>query len=175
GRQSSLEDKAFMVYALTESGDSDARFVNELFSRRGELQPYGRALLALTLKIRRDESRARQLAGEIENSATANQYEAYWESKREQMLHFSEANAIDARAVSRKALSRIDPQSQMLPRVARWLVGNRRNGYYWDSTKQTAFAIYGLVDYVKASKELSPDYTVEVYLNGQQLATKRVT
>src|SRR5262249_5003144 len=91
------------------------------------------------------------------------------------MLDFSEVNDTEATAMSVKALARISPQSNLLPRAARWLVGNRRNAYYWDSTKQTAFAIYGLVDYVKVSKELSPDYTVEVYLNGQQLATKRVT
>jgi len=54
-------------------------------------------------------------------------------------------------------------------------VANRRNGYYWDSTKHTAFAIFALTDYLKASRELSADYTVDVYLNGEQVLTKRVT
>src|SRR2546429_4193147 len=55
--------------------------------------------------------------------------------------------------------------SDLLPKAARWLVKNRRNGYYWLSTKETAFAIYGLTDYLKVSKELSPDYSFEIYLN----------
>jgi len=61
-----------------------------------------------------------------------------------------------------------------LPKVARWLVKNRQNGYYWLSTKETAFAIYGLTDYLKVSHELSPDYSFEIYLNGAQVALQHV-
>jgi uncharacterized protein YfaS (alpha-2-macroglobulin family) len=53
-------------------------------------------------------------------------------------------------------------------------VKNRRNGHYWLSTKETAFAIYGLTDYLKVSKELSPDYSFEVYLNGVKIAGQHV-
>jgi hypothetical protein len=53
-------------------------------------------------------------------------------------------------------------------------VKNRRNGYYWLSTKETAFAIYGLTDYLKVSKELSPDYSFEVYLNGVKVGGQHV-
>jgi alpha-2-macroglobulin len=73
-----------------------------------------------------------------------------------------------------KALAQIKPDSNLLPKVARWLVKNRNNGYYWLSTKETAFAIYGLTDYLKVSHELSPDYTFEVYLNGAQIASQHV-
>ena len=54
------------------------------------------------------------------------------------------------------------------------MVHNRTNGYYWRSTKETAFAIYGLSDYLKVSKELSPDYTFEVYLNGIKVAGQHI-
>ncbi len=73
-----------------------------------------------------------------------------------------------------KALSQINPGSSLLPKAARWLVKNRRNGYYWLSTKETAFAIYGLTDYLKVSKELSPDYNFEVYLNGEKVAGQHI-
>lgn len=63
----------------------------------------------------------------------------------------------------------------MLPNVARWLVSNRRNSHFWSSTKDTAFAILGLIDYLKISKELSADYEFEVYLNGENVLTQRVS
>ena len=66
-----LETRAFMVYALEESGGSDSRHVEMVFSERGNLQPYGRALLALTFKQRKDEKRAREVAAEIERTATS--------------------------------------------------------------------------------------------------------
>ena len=80
----------------------------------------------------------------------------------------------EATSLSLKALSQINPGSDLLPKAARWLVKNRRNGYYWLSTKETAFAIYGLTDYLKVSKELSPDYSFEVYLNGAKVGGEHV-
>src|SRR5262245_11548625 len=162
-----------MIYALTASGDTGAGAVNDLFARRNELQPYGRALLALTLKLRGDDGRSRQVAHEIESSANSNEFEAHWDSERRPMLDFSERDDLEATSLSLKALSQILPTSAVSPRTAKWLLANRRFGYYWDSTRQTAFAIFGLIDYIKVTKELAADYDVEVYLNGQQAAPAR--
>jgi hypothetical protein len=175
GKPIDPESRAFMIYSLNASGETDARYVNDLFNSRSGLQPYGRALLALTLRARNDESRARQVAGEIESSARTNDFESYWESKRRPMLDFTEDNSIEATALSLKALAQINPKSALLPKAARWLVDHREYGAYWNSTKDTAFAIFGLLDYVKVSQELSPDYTVEVYLNNESVLTKRIT
>lgn len=170
-----LETRAFMVYAMEESGGSDNHHLEKIYSERGNLQPYGRALLALSLKQRKDDKRAREVANEIERTATSDSFYTSWESRRKAMLDFAEQNDTEATALSLKALSKIKPDSQLLPRVARWLVSNRRNSHYWSSTKDTAFAIFGLIDYLKVSKELSPDYDLEVYLNGENVLTQRVS
>ncbi|HLN99210.1 MAG TPA: MG2 domain-containing protein [Pyrinomonadaceae bacterium] len=175
GTQIDLETRAFMVYALEDSGGSDGALVEKIFGERGSLQPYGRALLALTLKHRKDEKRARDVAAEIERTVSMDDFSAHWESHRKAMLDFAESNDTEATALSLKALARIKPDSSILPRVARWLVANRRNGFYWDSTKDTAFAIFGLIDYLKMSRELSPDYDVEVYLNGENVLTEHIS
>jgi uncharacterized protein YfaS (alpha-2-macroglobulin family) len=170
-----LETRAYMVYALEESGGVDSNQLEKVFGERGNLQPYGRALLALTLKHRKDDKRARDVAAEIERTATVDSFAAGWESHRKAMLDFSESNDTEATALSLKALARIKPDSALLPKVARWLVSNRRNSFYWSSTKDTAFAIFGLIDYLKVSRELSPDYDVEVYLNGENVLTQHVS
>lgn len=170
-----LETRSFMVYALEESGGSESRHLEKVFSDRGNLQPYGRALLALALKHRKDDKRAREVAAEIERTAIADSFSAHWESSRKAMLDFAEQNDTEATALSLKALAKIKPDSGLLPRVARWLVSNRRNSYYWESTKDTAFAILGLIDYLKVSRELSPDYDMEVYLNGENVLTQHVS
>ncbi|HSS20654.1 MAG TPA: MG2 domain-containing protein [Pyrinomonadaceae bacterium] len=174
GTRIDLETRAFMVFALEESGGSDQR-IEKIVSERDGLQPYGRALLALALKQRRDDKRARDVAAEIERSASVDDYVAHWESRRKAMLDFAETNDIEATALSLKALAQIKPDSPILPRVARWLVSSRPHGYYWESTKDTAFAIFGLIDYLKVSHELSPDYDVEVYLNGENVLTQHVS
>ena len=169
------ESRAYLVYAFTASGDAEARYVNDLFARRGDLQPYGKALLALSLKLLGDQGRAKQVADDLERSVRANDFDAHWESRRRPMLDFTETNDTEATAFAIKALAQINPQSPLLAKAARWLTGSRRNGHYWDSTKHTAFAIFALTDYLKVSRELSPDYSVEVYLNGEQVLSKRVT
>ncbi len=175
GKPIDPESRAYLIYALTVSGEADARYTNDLFAKRVDLQPYGRALLALALKQRGDGSRARQVAAEIERNARVTDFDAHWESRRRPMLDFNENNDLEATALSLKALAQISPQSALLAKAARWLVGNRRHGYYWDSTKHTAFAILALTDYLKVSRELSADYSVEVFLNGEPVLTKRVT
>ena len=169
-----LETRAFMVYALEESGGADKQLIEKIFSERGNLQPYGRALLALTLKLKKD-GRAKDVAAEIERTAISDNYSAHWESRRRAMLDFAEENDTEATALSLKALARAKPDSQLLSRVARWLVSQRRNSYYWESTKDTAFAIYGLIDYLKVSRELSPNYDLEVYLNGENVVTQHIS
>lgn len=175
GTQIDLETRAFMVYALQESGSADGHYVEKIASERGNLQPYGRALLALTLKQRKDDKRARDVAAEIERTVSADDFSAYWSSSRKPMLDFAETNDTEATALSLKALARIKPDSPVLAKVARWLVSNRPSGYYWNSTKDTAFAILGLIDYLKISRELSPDYDLEVYLNGENVLTQHVS
>ncbi|HEV8133669.1 MAG TPA: MG2 domain-containing protein [Pyrinomonadaceae bacterium] len=167
------ETRAYMIYAFTESGDGDVHFLDELYGKRNNLGSYGRALLALALEERKD-ARAQEVAKLIEGSAQQDEFEAHWQTAR--VNDYGRDVYLDAEAtsLSLKALSQINPGSYLLPKAARWLVKNRQNGYYWLSTKETAFAIYGLTDYLKVSKELSPDYTFEVYLNGVKVAGQHV-
>jgi uncharacterized protein YfaS (alpha-2-macroglobulin family) len=167
------ETRAYMIYAFTESGDGDIHFLDDLYGKRNNLGPYGRALLALALQERKD-GRANEVAKLIEGAAQQDEFEAHWQTAR--VNDYGRDVYLDAEAtsLSLKALSQINPGSSLLAKAARWLVKNRRNGYYWLSTKETAFAIYGLTDYLKVSKELSPDYSFEVYLNGEKVAGQHV-
>src|SRR5206468_12331021 len=130
-----LETRSFMVYALEESGGADNQQVEKIFGERGNLQPYGRALLALTFKLKKDEKRAKEIAAEIERRVIADNYSAHWESRRRAMLDFAEEDDTEATALSLKALARIKPNSELLPRVARWPVSDRRHSYYRESNK----------------------------------------
>jgi uncharacterized protein YfaS (alpha-2-macroglobulin family) len=167
------ETRAYMIYAYTESGESDGHYLEELYNKRGSLGPYGRALLALALQERKD-GRAKEIANTISGAAQKDEFEAHWQTARVNDYGRDIYLDAEATALSLKALAQIDPGNELLPKVARWLVKNRRNGYYWLSTKETAFAIYGLTDYLKVSKELSPDYSFEIYLNGTQVANQHV-
>jgi len=168
------ETRAYMIYALVQSGDADPRHLEQLYANHEKLQPYGRALLALALKQRGDE-RASEIAAEIEGSARVNDFDAHWETHRLNNYGRPLVLDIETTALSLRALARILPKTPLLPKAARWLVNNRRNGYFWSSTRETAFAIFGLSDYLKVSRELEPDYSFQVYVNGEQVLSQHVT
>ena len=167
--------RAFMIYALAESGEVDDHYIDKVFAERQNLQPYGRALLALALSLQKMDQRALEVAGEIERDAQVNTMTAYWKTNRPTRFDFGEEGQTEGTALSLKALVRLKPNSSLLPLAARWLVSERRNGYYWNSTKDTAFAIFGLIDYVKVSRELTPTYDLEVYVNGETVVAEHVT
>ena len=169
------ETRAFIVYVLAESGGVDNRHLDKLFGERNDLQPYGRAMLALALARQKMDQRANELASEIERNVQVTKSSAHWQGTRGWRLGFSFYGQTEGTAMSLKALARIKPKSPLLPLAARWLVSERRNGYYWNSTKDTAFAIFGLVDYVKVSRELTPSYDLEVYVNGEAVVAEHIS
>src|SRR5436853_1046090 len=67
------ETRAYMIYAYTESGEGDTRYLEELYGKRNNLGPYGRALLALGLQERKD-GRASEIAKLIEGSAQTDEF-----------------------------------------------------------------------------------------------------
>jgi uncharacterized protein YfaS (alpha-2-macroglobulin family) len=72
-----------------------------------------------------------------------------------------------------KLLSRIDPKGGDAAAAARHLVRNRKNGLYWRSTRDTAYAVEALSDYAVQSGEAAPDMTVKVYYD-DELVMRRV-
>jgi uncharacterized protein YfaS (alpha-2-macroglobulin family) len=152
----------------------DRALVEDLYGSRSKFSAHGQALMALLLMQLKD-SRAQEFVKLLEASAIAEGPFVSWKSERQEMLDFSSDNSFETTAYALRALANLDPKSDLLPRTARWLMEHRSDGYYWASTEQTATAIYGLIDYLKISGELKPDYTLTVYLNGQKLADRRIT
>ncbi|MCP9496122.1 MAG: MG2 domain-containing protein [Pyrinomonadaceae bacterium MAG19_C2-C3] len=171
-----LETRAYLIYALNKIQFAPG-YTNQLFNLRKDLQPYGRALLALTLHQANDSQRAREVLSELESMARVNNFDAHWESTRqaERFMSYTEINDVEATALAVKALARIAPESELLPKAARWLAQSRGRGTHWLTTKQTAFAVYALADYLKVSQEQTPDYTLEIYLDGEQVLARQIT
>lgn len=49
----------------------------------------------------------------------------------------------------------------------KFLLNNRKNSTLWTSTRDTAFCIEAMADYLKATGENSPDMCVDVLVDGQ--------
>jgi hypothetical protein len=72
-----------------------------------------------------------------------------------------------------KALINIKINSDLKTKIIRWLL-QQRSGSEWHNTQETALIVYALVDYLRNSNELDPDYTVHIYLNGERIYDKNI-
>jgi len=165
--------KAYIAWALTlaQHAEAPARR-QELYDERAKLSPYGVALLGLALE-RAQDGRAAQLAATLEATVQQDAVQAWWAASRDEMLDFTADVTPEATAYAIKFLSHQRPDSALLAKGAVWLMNHRNAGYWWSSTKQTAMVIYGLTDYLKATRELKPNLTATVYLNNRQVMTRK--
>ncbi len=170
--------KVYMLYVLflsnppNQTGEpAEVELANELFAHRDSLNPNARALLALTLDRMGQKAQAKTLAAELEKEAQVSETAAFWGGKS---WHYSwEDDQIQTTAQVVRALAQVSPQSGVIEKAIRWLI-LRRQGNAWNSTQDTAMIIYSLLEYMKASKELEPDYTLAVTVNGKEVLKKKV-
>ncbi len=167
--------RAYVVYALAESGARDlSSQLNALWSRRNDLSSEGLALTGLAM-LHSSDGRIADLAKLLESKAKQQGELASWPSTYNPILDLEYDDGAESTAFAMRFLAHSDAQSPLLPRAAEWLMLNRDNGYWWDSTEQTAMVIYGLTDYLAGSQELNADFDADVRVNGTSLAHRHFT
>jgi hypothetical protein len=178
--------KAYLAYVLARveaeslqvglEGDSwdGAAVRDELWQSRDKLGAHGRALLLMTLDLGKDE-RGTTLAQEIVGAAQTRGDLSWWRADSDPLLDDYADTSVEATALSVQALAPRDPNNPVLERAVRWLLANRGNGSYWFSTKQTAYALYGLLAFLEARKETPSAFSVDVYVNGEKAGTHDFT
>jgi uncharacterized protein YfaS (alpha-2-macroglobulin family) len=154
--------RAYIAYALSLAGKT-----GEL-PPLDRLSPYGLAIAG------QFSDRKAEIAALLEKAVKQDETQAWWPASRDEMLDFSADVTPEATAYAVKFLAKQTPDSPLLPKAAVWLMNHRNEGYWWSSTKQTAMVIYGLIDYLKVTKELNPNLTATVYVNDQPVLTKKL-
>jgi hypothetical protein len=149
------------AYTPEKSDKRSGDLVERLWTGRDQLNLYGKALLSLALANLDDEARARTVLRNIM------QYKE--ENAETQVVHFRTPQAgwwywwnsdIETNAWVLRAIVRLEPKSDVAPRLVKWLLNNRRNGYYWRSTRDTTMCVAAMSDFVVASGEGKGDFTL---------------
>ncbi len=175
-----IQTQAYLAYVLSLehrlNQDERKTWLNELYASRGELNNYGRALLALAMHNEQRTDEAQTLLRNVLQFVERDDgNETAWVRTPAQCWWFWWNNDIETNAWTLKAIVAIDPQNDLAPRLVKWLLNNRRHGYYWRSTRDTALTIAAMVDYMQASGEAAPDYALTVSIDGRPMKEIRVT
>ncbi len=146
---------------------------NTLWEARARMSSYGRALLLLILDAAKD-ARGNELAQALLTEAQTKGDLSWWTSARDPLLFDIADTSVEATATAVQALVRRDPANPIIDRAVRWLMLNRTGGY-WGSTKQTAMALYGLLEVLAARNEGAQPFAVDVYVNDTLAGSRRFT
>ncbi|MCA1553275.1 MAG: hypothetical protein LC737_02735, partial [Chloroflexi bacterium] len=165
-------ERAFVIFTLTEMGRNYTSRAVTLFDQRANLANYGKAFLLMamnTLKL----PQAQTLQSELTSAAIQSAAGVHWEEAKPDywmMNTNTRSTAIVVMALSRRGeVSSPDAGGTtppLLVNATRWLMTVRKAGH-WDTTQETAWTVLALTEYMQATGELNGNYTYQVLLNGK--------
>ena len=172
---------AYQLYVLGEYATTFDRSTRgelglaiRLFEKRHLLDNYGRATLAVALSLLEPDEpqRVQTLLGDLAGDAIVSATGTHWQEAKPDYWNMN--TDIRTTAIVLWALSRLEPESDLLPNAVRWLMAARQEGH-WETTQATAWSLLALVEYMRASGELAGDFSFSVYLNGEEWASGDVS
>ena len=98
----------------------------------------------------------------------------WWSTDHDPLLFDFVDTSVEATATALQALAVATQRMPLIDRAVRWLMLNRRGGY-WSTTKQTAMALYGLLEVMQARNETPQPFSVDVFVNGTLARTQSFT
>ncbi len=167
--------KAYILYSLAIADEKEIeKYKNELDKLLEEnINDYARSLIAMTYNIMGDKEIAIKVVDDLETRAkSTGEGASYWEGTS---FHYQwQEDKVQTTAMGLKAFVNIKGSSDLKNKIIRWLM-MQRQGLAWRNTQETAMIIYAMVDYLKNSQELTPDYNVKIFVNGEKYFEKRMT
>jgi uncharacterized protein YfaS (alpha-2-macroglobulin family) len=168
-----LNRQAFYLYVFARAGQVGQRDLDSLLDHRLEMDYWARAFLLMAYhEFSPNDPAVPQLVSDLQTGAILSATGAHWEEKQRDWWNWGSDTRTTAIALT--ALTRVQPDSDILPNVVRWLMVARQ-GDHWETTQETAWAVMALTDWMVATGELNGNYDYSFVLNGDQLTTGTVT
>ena len=170
-----LDALVFMV--LADSGRRNDRMIGFLDRDRTHLSVYAKTMLGLGLERIGEKAKLAAVLQNISQYVVRDDENqtAYLKLPNEGYWWWWYGSEIESDAFYLKLLARTDPRGELAPRLVKYVLNNRKHGSYWNSTRDTAFCIEALADYLKASGEDRPEMTVAIALDGQTRKEVKIT
>lgn len=161
------DSDAYALWVMSRFGDKHEELDKLLYQRRIKLSPHGKLLLAMTAKNNGDMSKAKLLLENVEQFRKEDkENETSWIETSQVGWWYWWNDDIETNALYVRALDSIRPKDAITPGVVKWLLNHRKNGWYWDSTRDTAQVIAAFANHMQVSGERKPDYDLEILVDG---------
>lgn len=173
-----LNTSAFALHSLSFNGKLGKAAKEQLeyiLKNRQKLNAYSRALIAVTCANIKDKENAELMLRNLYDYAKVNKASgtiSWSEGVNEWWYWYNDS--VETTSAALQAYMKTQPKSEIIPMIIKWLVDNRE-GNRWKSTRDTAFAVLALTDYLKLSGEMNPEYTAKVRIGKSILKEWKIT
>lgn len=181
-RKQPYKTSASDLDALVFSVLVDAKLVDEemqrfLYRDRLKLSLYAQALVGLALDTLGVHEQRDMIVRNLEQFLKIDDENqtAYLDLPNQNTWWYWYGSRLEANAHFLKLLVRVEPNSPRTAGLVKYLLNNRKQGTYWTNTRDTAYCIEALGDYLRATDELNPELTVEIWIDGQQRQVVEIT
>jgi alpha-2-macroglobulin len=167
---------ALVNMVLVDAGVTNVNMRDFLYRDRTKLAVYAKAMYGLALKKENQADKLAMILKNIEQFVVHDDENqtAFLKLPGENPWWYWYGSEIEANAYYLKLLSQTDPKGKTAPGLVKYLLNNRKNATYWNSTRDTAIAIEAMAEYMRASGEDKPDLSIEVWLDGKKYKDVKV-
>ncbi len=171
--KSAPDDTDALVHSvLTEASAGTKEMRDALYEKRNDLSRNSVALLGLACDASKESEHRDMCLRNLQQFVKQDEatQTAWLDLPATGWWHWWN-DRIETQAMFLKLLCKTDPKGDLASRIAKYLLNNRRNGSYWNSTRDTAAVIEALAVFIKASGEAKPDMKLDVVLDSKVLKT----
>ncbi|MGI9430333.1 MAG: MG2 domain-containing protein [Bythopirellula sp.] len=160
---------ALVYLVLTESGRNNRQMGDYLYRDRTNLAVYSLATYGLALHLQGDTEKLDMVMRNLSQFVRQDdENHTAWLEMPANGWWVWYGSEYEAHAYYLKLLAATEPDSEIAPRLVKYLLNNRKHATYWNSTRDTALVVEAFADYLAASGEDDPEVTVDVWIDGRQ-------
>ena len=167
---------AFVYMVLVDAGVKNADMCEFLYRDRTHLAVYGMSMYGVALEKQGEKEKLAMILKNISQYVQQDdENQTAWLNLPEGYWWYWYGSEFEAHAYYLKLLARTDPKGELARRLVKYLLNNRKNATYWNSTRDTALCIEAMADFIRGSGEDRPEMTVEVYYDGKLQKAVEIT
>src|SRR5262249_20307782 len=154
----------------TDANVENADMLEFLYRDRTHLSVYAKAMYGLALHKLKETKKLNMVLQNCEQFLVLDRENqtAYLKLPADTAWWHWYGGEVEANAWYLKLLARTDPRTSKARGLVKYLLNNRKNATYWASTRDTAYCIEALAEFIQNSGEDRPELTVEVFVDGKR-------
>ncbi len=168
---------ALVRMILADAGVKNDTMTDFLYRDRNGLSVYAKCVFGLALDTEKKTEKRDMLLQNIEQFLVKDDENqtARLDLRNGSYWWWWYGSEIEAHAFYLKLLARVKPRSAEASGLVKFLLNNRKNSTWWNNTRDTAYCIEAMADYIKATGENAPDMTVAILVDGQEKKSVKIT